>query len=207
MTLSKLESKLFWPLMIVCALALVFAACGKSGKDETGAGEAAGSAGGPSAEAADAYAGWVEYISDPMGFNVMVPQPMIYSTERKETAAGPTDLHYFLAEVGAETYGVICNDFSGDFAAKVDQKDFLDKGIKGFVDNLAGTVTSERDVALDGQAGREIVLTGSSGGAALYGKARFFLIGSRLYQVAYIAELGKEKEAAVDHFLDSFKLK
>lgn len=193
--------KSFWPVIVLCAGALVFAACGKSGKDEAAAGEMA------SAPAANPYAGWVEYISDPMGFTVMAPKPMEISQEKSDTADGPTDINYFMAEMGAVTYGVICNDFSAEFTAKIDRKEFLDKGVKGFVDKLAGTLTAEREVTLGGYTGREIVMTGSSQGAALYGKARFFLAGTRLYQLAYIAEQGKEDAAAVDHFLNSFKLK
>lgn len=204
----NLKSKWVVCAAVVCAGALVFSACGKSGKEEPAAGEAAvGAAGGPSAETSSAYAGWVEYISDPMGFIVMVPQPMVYSMEKQTTAAGETDIHYFMAEMGAVTYGVVCNDFAAGFEAKVDPKEFLDKGVKGFIDSLAGTVTAEREVTLDAHNGREITMTGTSAGTALFGKARFFLIGNRLYQLAYIAEQGKEDIAAVDHFLDSFKLK
>jgi len=201
MKLFAANPKSFWPVIVLCAGALVFAACGKSGKDEAAATET------PTAPAVNPYAGWVEYISDPMGFTVMAPKPMEISREKSETADGPTDINYFMAEMGAVTYGVVCNDFSPEFTAKIDRKEFLDKGVKGFVDKLAGTLTAERDVTLSGYTGREIEMTGSSQGVALYGKARFFLAGTRLYQLAYIAEQGKEDAAAVDHFLDSFKLK
>jgi hypothetical protein len=201
MKLFDMNAKSFWPVIVLCAGALVFAACGKPGKDEAAAGETA------STPTADPYAGWVEYISDPMGFTVMAPKPMELSQEKSETADGPTDINYFMAEMGPVTYGVICNDFSAEFTAKIDRKEFLDKGVKGFVDKLAGTLTAERNVTLGEYTGREIEMTGSSQGAALYGKARFFLVGTRLFQLAYIAEQGKEDAGAVDHFLNSFKLR
>lgn len=202
------RSKLFFFAAIACAGALVFTACGKSGKDEAApAGETpAVQTAGP-ATAAEAFAGWVEYVSDPMGFTVKAPQPLTVSQDTSKTADGDTEIYYYMAEMGPVTYGIVCNDFTEDFAAKIDQKEFLDKGIKGFVDSLSGTVSGEREVALGAHNGREIVMSGSSQGIALYGKARFFLIGRRLYQVAYLAEQGKEAPAAVDYFLDSFQLK
>lgn len=202
------KSKLAVFAALVCAGALVLTACGKSDKDEAvSAGETpAVQTAGP-APVAEAFSGWVEYVSDPMGFTVKAPQPLTVSRDTSKTADGETEIYYYMAEMGPVTYGVVCNDFTEDFAAKIDPKEFLVKGIKGFVDSLSGTVSAERDVALDAHNGREIVLSGASQGTALYGKARFFLIGSRLYQVACIAEPGKEDTAAVDYFLDSFKLK
>lgn len=197
MTRFDPKGKALGTVVLFCAAALLFAACGKS-KEEAAASDK---------PAPDAFAGWMEYGSDPQGFTVMVPKSMDLYRDKSQTAAGEIEILTFLAEMPTASYGVVCNDFPQDFLAKADTGEMLANGIKGFVSKLSGTLDAERPVTLDGNAGREIVMTGSSQGVALYGKARFFLIGARLYQVAYIAEKGKEDPAAVDHFLDSFKLK
>ena len=196
------------PLRLIvwmCAGALVFSACGKS---ET---ETAAVSGQPPVQAVapapSSFSNWVEYVSVPFGFSVLTPKSFDLYKDKSSTSAGEIEYLTYLAEMGPVSFGIVCNDFDPNFLAGVDSKILLTDGIKGFVEKLGGTTTGERPVSLAGSEGREITLTGAAQGVALYGKARFFLVGNRLYQLAVIAEKGQENTAAIEHFFESFKLK
>jgi len=212
MTHFDAKTKMRGPILLACAAALLFAACGKSGNEETAAAQPAAQkpavqTAGPAAATAGAFAGWLEYTSDPVGFSVKTPKSFDLYRDKSRTAAGEIEILTYLAELPTSSYGIVYNDFPEDFLAKSDLKMLLTNGINGFVSKLSGTLTGDKEIMFEGIAGREITLTGSSQGVALYGKARFFLVKNRFYQVAYISESGKEEIPSVDYFLDSFKLK
>jgi hypothetical protein len=70
-----------------------------------------------------------------------------------------------------------------------------------------GVLMSERDLSLEGKLGREFTVRLETGQIDIY---RFFLVGSRLYQVN--ASLNsrftddKQAQAIADRFLDSFRI-
>jgi len=211
MRFLKSRQKALGLVFVFCCGALILAACGKSGKDEAAAASEPASETAavqtPAPPAADPYAGWIEYGSDPYGFSVMTPKPFDLSRDTSETEAGDIGLVTFLAELETASYGVVCSEFTQEFIDKADPEIMLHSGSSGFLEKLSGTLTSERQITLDGNPGLEIVMTGMSQGLDLFGKARFYLAGTRLYQVIVIAAKGTEDLVAIDHFLDSFKLK
>ena len=211
MNYLKSRQMALWLVFVFCCGALILAACGKSGKDEAAAASEPASetpaVQTPAPPAADPYAGWIEYGSDPYGFSVMTPKSFDLSRDTSETEAGDVGLVTFLAELETASYGVVYGEFTQDFINQADPDILLKGGAKGFLEKLSGTLTAERQITLDGHTGLEIVMTGMSQGLDLFGKARFYLAGTRLYQVIVIAAKGKEDLPAIDHFLDSFKLK
>lgn len=72
--------------------------------------------------------------------------------------------------------------------------------------NISGSVKSEEDVVVDGVSGRQIHAEGRAGAEDMILKARFVVVGSRLYQIAYVGAKDGLAMADVDMFLTSFKL-
>ncbi|MCJ7613097.1 MAG: hypothetical protein MUP19_12640 [Candidatus Aminicenantes bacterium] len=78
---------------------------------------------------------------------------------------------------------------------------------EGIINQFQGTITQEKDITLDGNSGLETTMTGSSQGMNVTLKVRFYLVKNRLFQVYALSEQGYEDPAAMDKYLDSFKLK
>jgi len=183
--------------------AMFISACNRSGQDQAA----------PPAEtkteaaAADKFAGWVEYGSEPHRFTIMTPKSFEVSRDTTQTTAGDIELVTYLAELGPAAYGVVCNDFPQDIVAGKDPNAILQGGSKGFNSQFNGTVTGEQLLILNGHSGLEISLTGATQGVEIFAKGRFYLVGNRMYQIMVIAEKGKGDLEAIDKFLGSFKLK
>ncbi len=190
---------------------LCISACSRSGQDRA-APAAETKTEGPAVEttappAADKYADWVEYGSEPHLFTVITPKSFEVSRDTTQSAAGEMELVSYLAELGQVAYGVVCSDFPQDFIDKTEPNTLLKNGSKGFINQFNGKVSGEQLLSLDGNPGLEIALTGITQGVDIFAKARFYLVGKRLYQVMVIAEKGKEDLEAIDKFLRSFRLK
>jgi len=200
------------PVILLLSLGVfLISACGKS-KEKPAAPETPPAAETAAAETAappitNAYAGWVEYGSEPDGFTILTPKSFDLYRAKTPTDAGEIEIITYLAEMPTVAYGVVCNDFPEEFMAKTDPNLLLKNGGKGFVDKLNGTLTGERLLSKGGIAGLEITMKGIQQEVELFGKARFYIVGNRLYQVAAMAEKGKENLPEIDYFLDSFKLK
>jgi hypothetical protein len=197
-------------VFLICLGMLFLPGCKKSGEQQAPP-SAEPTTEAPAVETAappvtEAFADWVEYGSKPDGFTIMTPKSFDLYRDKTQTEAGEIELVTYLAELPTVAYGVVCNDFPQEFIAKTDPNKLLKNGSEGFIAKLNGVLTGERLLSMDGHAGLEITMTGSQQGVGLFGKARIYLIGNHLYQVTAIAEKGKEDLAAIDHFLDSFKV-
>lgn len=99
-------------------------------------------------------------------------------------------------------------DYPDELMRQADYNLLMDGAVNGAMNNINGRVKSEQDVSIGIHYGREIEFSfpaspkAPSGGN---GKARFFIVGSRLYQ---IIKVGKDVLASPDtnQFLDSFTL-
>lgn len=196
-------------LLSLAFLALI--SCGGPGENTSASKDEAAAENTPSAAkaspAADRFSEWVEYSSEPHGFSILAPQSFDVSRDTTQTVAGDIELTTYLAELGKAAYGVVCNDFPEGLVEGKDPAILIKGGIQGFVNQFGGRLSGERYLSLNGHSGLEIALTGSTQGVDIFAKGRFYLVGTRMYQVTVIAEKGSEDMAAIDAYLGSFKLK
>ncbi len=151
---------------------------------------------------------WSEFSSTEGGFSVSLPGKPTEQKQTQDTAAGPLDIFMYLYEDRSDVYMVGYTNFPEDLISLSDPAALLDGGAEGAVTSMGAENTSKQEISLDGNTGREITFdvpdSKLPGGGA--GKARFYLVGNRLYQLIGLA---KGKEASTDNldkFLDSFKL-
>jgi hypothetical protein len=69
--------------------------------------------------------------------------------------------------------------------------------------NIGDGLHFDEDIIIEGFSGREVYAEGRTGALL---KARFVVVGSRLYQIAYVGAKDGVAMADVDMFLTSFKL-
>ena len=99
-----------------------------------------------------------------------------------------------------------------DLPPEVDVKDvkkLLDDARDQGVKNSRGKLTSEKEIELDGNPGREMILDLPDSrvkGGGIY-KSRIYLVGHTHFQVAAMAPISDENPEELKAFLDSFRLK
>lgn len=104
------------------------------------------------------------------------------------------------------TLGVAYTDFPPAALAAERTREQVNAARDTLLRNISGSVKSEEDVAVDGISGRQVHAEGSAGADYMILKARFVVVGSRLYQIAYVGAKDGLAMADVDMFLTSFKL-
>jgi hypothetical protein len=138
---------------------------------------------------------WQNLSSKEGRFSVQMPgTPQTQS----QSTAGVT-MTGEIVDLGDEAYTVMYGDLppTGSFD--------LDKGVEGFVSGVSGTLVSKKEIAVDGNPGREFEcsitkpVTGSASG-------RVILAGRRVYQVIAMGKGCNLNSPNVQKFVSSFKL-
>lgn len=148
-----------------------------------------------------------EEFSDQNGkFSVMTPVSLKETVQAVDTAVGSVDIHLFIGEKGNSAYMVGYSDYPAEIIEQSDPAAMLDGARDGAVSNISGTLISETAITLDGNPGRELVITAKVDDSDADVKARIYMVGNRLYQVLVIGVKGEVTPEDADAFLQSFKL-
>ncbi len=154
------------------------------------------------------FSGWIPFSSEEAGFFVRTPVIFSQNTEVTPTDAGEIRLLRFTAQPDfRRLHLIVVNRMPEALLLGRNPVELLQGAREGILAQFSGTVVSERQMVLDGNAGLELKLTGTSQGLSVSVVSRVLLAGTSLYQLYVIAEKGYEDEAAVRYFLDSFQLK
>jgi hypothetical protein len=147
------------------------------------------------------------------GFTAEMPGTPKRQTQSVDTAGGgKIDVTMLMVQNGDEGYIVGYNEVPQAIAQVADQNtaQFLNSARDGAVQNVHGTVTSERDITIDGHPGKEFTGNGTSPDDPKQEAsftARVYWVNPKLYQVLYVRP--KTASAPSENgqkFLDSFKL-
>lgn len=188
------------PSIQVCILILIVLMAAACSKEE---------ASGPSAAAkpSKSFGAWIPYASEEGGFSVFTPSLFRTSTESTPTDAGDIQFIRYTAQPDSRhIYLIVISQMPEALLAGRDPRQMLQGAREGVIGQFQGTISSERQIVLDGNAGLEMKLNGSSQGMSVSVVSRVFLVKSRMIQIYAIAEKGYEDPAAFQYFLDSFKL-
>lgn len=149
---------------------------------------------------------WRE-LSVPEGrFAVLLPGRPQRESRLLDTAAGALSMtmHSFSLKQGS--MGVAYTDYPAAALTVEHRRAQVDAARDALVRNIQGRVQSEEDVVIAGLPGRQVYAEGRAGAQQTLLKARFVVVGSRLYQIAYVGERAGLAMADIDMFLTSFKL-
>jgi hypothetical protein len=196
-------------LVLLCFALALLNSCGKAKKEEAAPVQTKETAAAEKVETTPSpFDSWQEYSSDRYGFSISTPRAFEESTQKTPTEVGDIDVITLIAQAeDSTTYVATYSEFPEQIVKAGEPLELLRGGKQGVVDLLNGTVTSERELSLDGNPGLEIILTGTAQGYNIAAKGRFYLVKNRLYQIYVMAQQGKENTEATAKFLDSFRLK
>ncbi len=148
-------------------------------------------------------------FSPPEGdFSVFFPGEPSLTTQDVSTPVGKITVNMYLYEKREYACLVGYSDYPNEMIKQVETRTLLDGAVNGAMGNVKGKVESQQDISLGIHVGREIEFSFPpsakmpSGGN---GKARFFMVGSRLYQLVMVGR-NVRSSSETDHFLNSFAL-
>lgn len=146
---------------------------------------------------------WREVTSASGGYAVLMPATPEEAS--REVALGGVTFTMSMTSVRRDgmAFGVAYADIP---AGGVRNQQLLAAARDALVRNIAGSVTTDREISLGGAAGREFYAEGTVNGRALRLAARVLVAGHRFYQVAYIGQSDRLAQADVELFLGSFRL-
>lgn len=149
---------------------------------------------------------WRE-LSVPEGrFAVLLPGKAQRDARVLDTPAGAltVTLHSYKHRRGS--MGVAYTDYPAAALAADQGRAQVDAARDALLRNIGAGAYSEETVAISGIPARQVFAEGRAGAQDALLKARFVLVGARLYQIAYIGERDGVAMADIDLFLTSFKL-
>lgn len=153
---------------------------------------------------------WKEYSSAEGRFSILFPGIPKEGLQSVDVQGGQFKVHIHNLKAYAE-YGVIYADYPIPVGDPHVAKQVLDNGAKGGAAEVKAEVLSMTEISIDGYPGR-LLRERLPNGSIL--KAKMYLVGQRLYQIAVTMpkaetspDRGKAFEKFADKFLDSFTLK
>jgi hypothetical protein len=143
---------------------------------------------------------WKSYSYAADGFSASFPSEPTLQKQSVPTDAGTFELHAFMAADGQVALYVGVCDY-GSAASGQDPQPILDGAKNGAVSNANAHVVSTSKIMLGVYPG--IAFEAESG--TLHFSARFYLVGTMLYQVLTASPVG-QPYVGTPKFLDSFQL-
>lgn len=137
---------------------------------------------------------WETLAPEGAGFSVMIPAA---ASERIEKKTSYT-MHAFTVTVGRATYVASYSDYA---PGKLNPKTALTANRDKFIKSLQATLTTSREITLDGNTGIEF----TSETPAHNVRSQVFLIGNRMFQTISFVYKDVDETRNVDRFFESFK--
>ncbi|MCB0165221.1 MAG: hypothetical protein KDI79_13405 [Anaerolineae bacterium] len=161
---------------------------------------------------AESGSDWQEFTSIEGNFSVLFPVEPEEQVQLAPNAVVETEVHLFMADMGAAAYLVAYNDLPAAVTPDVAGSDVVEASFDSlretFLAGFDGAATGEESVTLAGYPGRQIDFTVSDkvlpGGG--YGIVQVYAVDTRLYQVAALGTPSALSNEDIETFLSSFAL-
>ncbi len=147
---------------------------------------------------------WVDYAAKDNSYKVKFPGKPTEQTQTANSKAGKLNVVLAVYEDNTAKRAYLAGSFKYDVdPTKFDATKELERATSDIAKN--GTVTSEKNININGFAGKELILTAKKGIGI---RAKFFIDpkGPTLYQTQVLAADGKTDFPEADTFFDSFTL-
>jgi hypothetical protein len=146
---------------------------------------------------------WQTLSSDSGRFTVLLPGQAAFEQKVDTTPLGPIYQNTYTWKDGTVTIVVDYNDLPPTALLLGGAPMIFDEVRQGFIRRTGASVTGSTDLTLLGNPGREIAFI-LPGPPSRQGRARAYLVGSRLYVLTYSG--GQPEGADAQKFFDSFGL-
>src|SRR6202008_2846049 len=119
------------------------------------------------------------------GFRIAMRGDPLVQKEDLETPLGKITAYWYAIEGKDAVYGIGYSDYPAEILMRSTPRQLFTIVRGGWLKRINGKPQGDgTDIVLDGQyPGMEVIATGQLGGEDAYMRARFYLVGNRLYQV------------------------
>lgn len=149
---------------------------------------------------------WRELSAPDGRFAILLPGKARRESRVLDTPAGALTMTMYSFSLKHGTMGVAYTDYPAAALAADRGREPLDAARDALLRNIGGGARIEEEISIGGLPGRQILAEGRAGAEGALLKARFVLVGNRLYQIAYVGARDGAAMADIDLFLTSFKL-
>jgi hypothetical protein len=149
---------------------------------------------------------WRTFTSKNGHFAILMPGTPKSDVDSVETLIGTVDLHSFTVETSDFAYFVAYGDFPPAFVQNADTDAMLDGARDGALEDVRGTLVSERRISVQGFPGRELWIEATVSGQKGLAQARMILVGNRFYQVLVAGPKERFAESQAERFLNTFQV-
>lgn len=149
---------------------------------------------------------WRELSVHEGRFAVLLPGKAQHESRTLNTAAGALTMTMYSFSLKQGIMGVAYTDYPAAALAAEHGRAQMDAARDALLRNIQGGVRLEEDIGIAGFPGRQVYAEGRAGAEGALLKARFVVVGSRLYQIAYVGAKDGVAMADIDMFLTSFRL-
>jgi hypothetical protein len=149
---------------------------------------------------------------DPGGrFTVTLPSGYPSFKSQKQTqpsVVGPVEFNMLLSERPEDAFMIGYLDFpQAAFEGRTD-KEFLESGLNGSLQNIKATLDKQEDITVQGHNGVSVYGSATNNSRPFYIRFNYILDKPRAYQVAYLTfDRTTLDKPEVQAFFDSFKMK
>ena len=148
--------------------------------------------------------GWREFRSEEGAFTIMMPGRPEEQSQKTATAFGTIESYVFLVEYQGVGYLVNYADYPQELVQDSPEDVILDGVSLGVVAQSGGTLISTAAIRLGEYTGRELEINSPTGDSVL--KVRIYLVGTRIFQLSVVSDLGVNNSEDLAQFFNSFEL-
>lgn len=138
-------------------------------------------------------------------FSIVFPNEPDTGVTEAKADEGTRKVTSMMAKKGSDDFGVTWSDVPKDFVA-TGALPVLEAARDQVVKNAKATVTSSEEITLDGVPGLKVEASVPDGITKGEYHVRFYLKGTRIYEVLVIRNDAKADDTLMLDFFDSFKL-
>lgn len=144
---------------------------------------------------------WQRFTSEEGRFSIMMPGHPTMSLKRDETPVGEVISRIYTYENTTISLTAEYSDLPGVAVIFGGRKRIYSKSRDAFLEDAKGHEVASLDIRFGAYRGRELIYET----ATQYGKARFILIGKRLYVLQAAMDKGVEDKSPIDRYFETFK--
>lgn len=151
---------------------------------------------------------WREINSPEGGFRIAMKHDPRVEKQEIETPMGKITGHWYGVEEKDAVYGIGYSDYPDAIFKAGTPRKLFSIVRDGWLKRINGKPHGDgSDIVLDNRfPGMEVIASGELGGEEAYMRARFYLVGNRLYQVIAFGKKSAMAQSDINQFLSSFKL-
>ena len=143
-----------------------------------------------------------EFSSKEGRMSVLLPGVPNESIKTLNSDVGTIDLHIFDLDKGDIYFAVSYSDYPDSLVKSLSVSKHLDNAREGALANTMATLTAEEIIEVEGYEGR---LLSAKIGEDYALRAKFFLVGNRLYQLIIVTNKNNLYSSHIKEVIDSFK--